>query len=193
MYQDFKGGTIFSQAAVWENSLLLLSLFGVLTPSFIKRIIRDRALNLFDGDLFRKNNRLWKFNGKKYESKQELIEDSWSNYSGSRVYNKELKERVDLLLGWGVIIKIRDCDLGDEDLVFNPINFILDSEKQVNGRMVRKFRLILHWKLNCAAKIPAKCKPEVFINDINELKDFDLATTVDAAKCFYRSSFVLKR
>ena len=66
------------------------------------------------------------------------------------------------------------------------MNFILSSETKKDGVLTRKFRFILHWRLNCAVKIPTKVKPEVFINEINDFKGFSQATTVDATKCFYQ-------
>ena len=70
--------------------------------------------------------------------------------------------------------------------MLNPLNFILDSEKDVDGVLVQKFRAILHWKFNAACKIPKNSKPELIVHGLEDLGNFDEATVVDAKKCFYQ-------
>ena len=149
MDPSFKAGKIFQLGPVWNNSLELLRTFGVETPPFVKRMINERALNLFDVDLFRRNQQVWKFNGTRYNSEKELLKALWLNYSGARVYAQEFKDRLFLLLAWGAIIKVQEKDLQDPDLVINPVNYILDSEKMVDGKLCKKFRMILQGVIIC--------------------------------------------
>ena len=55
MDSSFKAGKIFELRPVWSNSLELLKTFGVEAPAFVKRMITEGALNLFDVDLFGRN------------------------------------------------------------------------------------------------------------------------------------------
>ena len=117
MSQDFKAGQVFRFEGVWENSLKLLLTYGITTPNFVKRLISSKALNLLDPDLFRKNHQNWKFNGVRYQTQGELVAAQWFNYSGTRVYKTEFLERINRLLAWKAIVRVREEDLGDERLI----------------------------------------------------------------------------
>ena len=125
--KDFAAGRLLLNTAVWETSILELESFGFTVPAYVKRMVKDGQLNLFDSELFRNNHRDWKFNKKRYSDEASLRKSIWKNYSGCVAYKAQFLKRLKLLVGWSVIAPVLEEDFKNgtpDGYMINPVNFI---------------------------------------------------------------------
>ena len=65
-------GKVFQRPEIWEETLKILQEEGVHVSRYIKKVIRNRCIDLFDNFVFNTRRTNLTFNGKKYESYNDL-------------------------------------------------------------------------------------------------------------------------